>query len=275
MSYSAVEKISSRTKIEFPKQVKFINAFAHTSEAGKKGGQIIIRKYGKVPGSEKFRKEQWQKWWEKKGKFTTNLPNKARSILKPKESKELAEFIGIMMGDGGMTRYQCKITLNKNDDKEYAHYVKKMIERLFKKVPSMHERESVLLLEISSTELVAYMQSLGLHIGNKLKQGLDIPEWVKNNEVFSRACIRGIFDTDGCVVTHTYMSKGHMYSYKKLTFTSASPKLLTSIAHVLSESGFTPRVRPRDVWLDSKKDVSRYFKIVDSSNPKHLNRLHS
>jgi len=45
---------------------------------------------------------------------------------------------------------------------------------------------------------------IGLVLGNKVKQQIDIPEWIKSNNNFSLACVRGIIDTDGCFYTNSH-----------------------------------------------------------------------
>jgi|CXWL01.1.fsa_nt_gi transcriptional regulator with XRE-family HTH domain len=277
ISLTALRKICRETKTSLPRPLQIVSAFAHTSDAGKKGGAATMKKYGKVPGTERYRKEQWEKWWSAEGKFKkTDFPNTAKSILKPKPSKELAEFIGIMMGDGGISNYQCTVSLHSVDDEAYARYVVQKIKDLFGVSPSIYTptKARVRVIVVSRVELVKYLHELGLPIGNKVRQRLDIPIWIKKHWYFARMCVRGLVDTDGSVFTHTYKSKGRSYSYKKLSFTSASPELVRSVAHILYEFGMSPRVSGRDVRLDSIKDMTRYFEVIGSNNPKHLKRWH-
>lgn len=66
----------------------------------------------------------------------------AREIFCPQKNEELAEFVGIMLGDGGITKRQVIVTLNPKTDKAYSIFVKKLMERLFKIKPSMfYEKE--------------------------------------------------------------------------------------------------------------------------------------
>jgi len=45
-------------------------------------------------------------------------------IDKPERSSNLAEFIGIILGDGGITERQVTVTLHKHDDKDFCFYVR-------------------------------------------------------------------------------------------------------------------------------------------------------
>src|SRR5665811_87527 len=55
-----------------------------------------------------------------------------KTIRTPKPSREFAEFIGIMLGDGGINNpWQANITMNSVADAKYAIYVEKLIQKLF------------------------------------------------------------------------------------------------------------------------------------------------
>ena len=112
-------------------------------------------------------------------------------------------------------------------------------------------------------------------MGNKVVHQVDIPEWIKNNKAFSRECIRGLFDTDGCFFVHNYVSKGRKYSYLKIAFTSASLPLLSSVAKTLINFGFNVRITKnhKDVRIEDSKYVLKYIREIGSHNQKHLDKI--
>ncbi|MDP2665234.1 MAG: LAGLIDADG family homing endonuclease, partial [bacterium] len=213
-------------------------------------------------------------WWESIGKFEKNPIFETKTIYKPRRGIELAEFVGIMMGDGGISKYQVAITLHHIDDLEYASFVVNLIKKLFRVTPSVYHspKDSINDIVVSRKELVQYLHKLGLPIGNKVKQQFDIPKWIKRNRKFSIACVRGLVDTDGSIFTHRYRVKGKWYAYKKLSFTSASEPLRESVHSLLQKFGFHSRKTNDDVRLDSIKDMEQYFSSIGSHNPKHLRR---
>lgn len=277
MPLTAVHALARQANVPIPKNIRIRDAYAHTAAAGKKGAAAVMEKYGRVPGEEKHRKERWRLWWESKGKFIKNPILEPRTIHKPKRSVELAEFIGIMMGDGGISKYQISVTLHHIDDLEYASFVADLIKKLFKISPSIYHspQHSVNDIVVSRKELVEHLHELGLPIGNKVKQQFDIPEWIKNNRTFSTACLRGLVDTDGSVFTHRYRVKGTQYAYKKLSFSSASTPLLQSVHAILRKLGIHSKLRERDIRVESVTDMKQYFSIIGSHNPKHLRRYGS
>lgn len=106
MRLDCLYALCKSARINVPRNFVMRDTYAHASRAGMKGWHAIVKKYGRVPVDEPHRKHQWQKWWQKIGQFRKQ-PTQfyAKSIYKPAKSVELAEFIGTMMGDGGMHKY--------------------------------------------------------------------------------------------------------------------------------------------------------------------------
>lgn len=277
MPLAAVHALVKRTHVLIPNDFHIQDKYAHASRAGKMGNVAVTALYGGIPRDESYRKERWREWWRKEGKNQTNPILQSKPIKKPKKSATLAEFIGIVMGDGGISRYQVVITLHHVDDLEYSVFVAHLIKRLFGISPAVYHsvKNSVNDVTVSRVELVKYLHELGLPIGNKIKQGLDIPSWIIENPTFAIACVRGLVDTDGSVFTHRYKSKGTWYTYKKLSFTSMSPSLRESVYTILLKLKLHPRKTGPDIRLDSIADMRRYFKLVGTHNPKHLKRYRS
>lgn len=273
---SAAEKLSKKAHIPLPKNSISKDPFWYAKKGAQKGGLAVYKKYGRVGGSPEHRKAKWQEWWDKEGKFKEMPVFEKLSIHEPEESETLAEFVGIVLGDGGITERQVTITLHHEDDKEYGDFVQKMIMELFGVQPSIYHstKYSVNNYVVSRSKLVEFcVQKLGLHIGHKIRQQVDMPEWIKKNKAFQRACVRGLVDTDGSVFTHRYKVGGKQYSYKKIDYTSLSRPLLKSAYEVLKRNGIHARPhRGKSLRIDSIEDMKKYFQIIGTHNPKHLKR---
>jgi hypothetical protein len=205
-------------------------------------------------------------------------PNKSHrsTFLTPSFSIELAEFCGILLGDGGIYKYQTKITLHADEEKEYGKYVHSLIYNLFGISAGIQNRNNLHAIDIVISRIGIgefLTQTCGLKSGNKIVHQIDIPSWIRANSQYLQACIRGLIDTDGSIFTHKYISRGKEYSYKKLSFTSASKPLLYSVRDEFIQKGLSARIGSnKDVRLDSKADMALYFDIFGSNNPKHLKR---
>jgi len=271
MDLKALRKLCLKTNIPLPFNIELKNRYWYVHLGASTGGKIVWAKYGRIGDPEK-RKKKWYEWWKTKGRFMGLFVTKP--IKKPRKSKELAEFAGIMIGDGGITKNQVTITLHYKDDREYGEFVIALIKNLFNVPVGTSRYQSAMKYNISRTKLVRFcVEKLGLKQGNKIKQKVDIAAGVKQNKLYSITCVRGLIDTDGCIFTHCYKVNGKWYSYKKLAFTSYSKPLRQSVFNILKNNGLNPRLAAnRDVRLDSIKDMNRYFQIIGSHNPKHLKR---
>ena len=275
MSLEAAKILSTKSETKLPENIEIMDQFWYTENGGSAGGVAVYKKYGRVGGDPIIRKRRWQEWWENIGKFKKQSILEARPIKKPGASKYLAEYAGILMGDGGLTQYQSLITLNCVDDLEYSKFVVKLIEKLFKISPSVVFRKNsrVLTIRLSRVNHVKFLVSIGIVIGNKIGQQIDIPVWIRNNMEYAKACVRGLVDTDGCLVIHRYKSNNKLYTYKKVDFTSRSKPLLNAVSNILSELHIKHGVRRgSQIRIEARKDVETYFKLIGSHNPKHLNR---
>lgn len=201
--------------------------------------------------------------------------NSAKKVVLPKYSEELAEFIGIMLGDGGVTRDQISVTLGYSTDKKYIPYIRRLILRLFRIKTSIYRSQSKDFVRIraSGVNLVRNLLNLGLIQGNKIKQQFDIPLWIQEKESYIRACIRGMIDTDGCVHRKVRReSNGIEYRSVGITFCSASKPLQISFIKLFNTLGFKVAISGRTIYLCGREQIERYVKEIGFSNPKHLGR---
>lgn len=277
MPFPAVKKLAHKAKISIPKNIEIKDPFWYALQGSSVGGVALYEKYGRVGGDPEYRKMRWREWWDREGKYAKHsIIGISKPIKIPKYSEKLAEFVGIILGDGGISENQVSITLNAVDDCEYGDFVIEMIKRLFGVKPSIYKKRGCNAnnIVISRKELVRFCsERLGLKIGNKVKQQVDIPRWIIKDKKFKIACLRGLMDTDGSIFTHNYKVGGKVYSYKKISFTNLSQPLRMSVYGIMKEIGLNPRLaQNKDVRLDSQEDVKKYFKSVYSHNLKHLKR---
>jgi len=280
LPYVVVKKMCKQLGLAEPKNIEIREPFWSTQKAGRVAGKVVFEKYGVIGGDQEYRKKKWREWWDKEGKYKSTIPNTPKAITKPAFSEQLAEFVGIVLGDGGISRRQVVITLHHEDDKDYGEYVSNLIKELFDVPVSRYHRKknSTNNYVISRCELVKFCtDELGLNIGSKVRQQVDIPEWIKGNKKYSVACLRGLFDTDGCIFNETHRINGRIYSYPRFTIVNHSLPMTATLYNILEELGFNPKFRKdnRKVQLEKKDEIIRYFKEIESRNQKHLKRFES
>jgi hypothetical protein len=278
MDLKSIRKLSRITRVPLSQNIKLKDQYWYAKKGAPLGGKAVVKKYGSVGGDAKYRRKKWFEWWEKSGRFNKNhnLVTQPKPINRPIKSKDLAEFCGIMLGDGGMSEYQLTITLHHIDDKDYSKFVIKLIQKLFKLNPSIYHNieNSVNDIVVSRINLIKFLQSLGLVVGDKIKQQINIPKWIQQDKKFLIACIRGLFDTDGSVVNHRYNVNNKIYLYKKIDFTSRSFRLIKTVHNSLRQFGINNRIRKNNqsIKIENTIDVKKYFKLISSHNPKHLKK---
>ena len=205
--------------------------------------------------------------------YTLKHPEKShrKQVTLPKYSENLAEFFGIMMGDGGINNlWQANITLNSIKDALYAKYVAKLCNNLFHIVPAIRKRKTknALVLSLASTSIVDFLVTNGLVRGNKLKNGLRIPDWILKNSLYKKSCIRGLIDTDGCMFVHVHKVKGKIYRNIGLCFTNYSSEFIFQVADIFAEFRIMPHITKRglDIYLYQEDAVLKYLEVFGTSN---------
>lgn len=277
MSLPALKKMCQRAKITLPKNIKIKNPFWYTSNGSFAGGIAVYKKYGCIGGDSKYRKKKWYEWWEKKGKFRKHpFINVCLPINIPKRSSELAEFVGIILGDGCISQRQISITLHKSDDWDFSMYVRNLMKQLFLVSPSLYERkrENVINIVISRSELVKFFHEMGLPTGSKVKHQTDIPLWIKKSDQFTKFCLKGLFDTDGCFYIDKHLYKGKAYYNSGMNFTNRSLPILSFFKESLKKFRFHPTQKTKfSVFLRKEEEIVKYFETIGTANKKHYKKF--
>lgn len=202
--------------------------------------------------------------------FYRNLGCKVRNNIKtPEKSEKLAEFIGVVLGDGGLTKYQLKITLNSEADMEYAVYICDLVSELFSLAVHSYFRagEKSNTLCISGIGLTEFLLQNGLRLGDKVRNQVDVPDWIKRDKNYSRFCLRGLIDTDGCIFLRKDSLGNEKYQYINLYFSNLSQPLRKFAFDTLKEFEFNPKYYGnKHVRLYSQKETYRYLNVIGSSN---------
>jgi hypothetical protein len=199
-----------------------------------------------------------------------------KEIKYPPRSSELAELIGIILGDGGLSgNHQLVISFNNKTDKKYSAFLGKILTRLFSISYYVHPRKNCNGADIivSSSNLIDFLLKQGLNVGNKVKNQVDVPGWICDKATYQKACVRGLIDTDGSFYCHRYNSNGKDYNYLKLCFTNRSKPLLNSVFRILKKFGFEAYLHGDQVFIYSKLGIKKYFEKIGTHNPKHLNKI--
>ncbi len=272
ISQQALTLLQKISGVACPTILEVLPDYWSTSKAGRVGSRRRAERYGN-PGTAEGRRRGGFISYEKlraSGALTGFQLRKA--IVRPKRSSSLAEFIGIVLGDGGITDHQVTITLNAVTDREYADLVVRLFGQLLGLTPSRRTRENACVIVVSRVELVEFLQSHGVVQGNKVRHQVDVPSWILEDPRHVKACLRGLMDTDGSVYLSHHTVGEAKYKHVCMCFTNYSKPLVASVHRMLSDLGYHPTRARNRVFLYRQQDIHRYFKEVGTQNPKHLKR---
>ena len=119
------------------------------------------------------------------------------------ESEDLAELTGVLLGDGNISKdhHTISITLNQIEEPNYVNYIKNLIKSTLNQEPSVVDlpNNKAIQLRIYNTGIIKGLLSKGLKSGNKVKNQVGVPLWIKKNHRFIIPCLKGLIDTDGSI----------------------------------------------------------------------------
>lgn len=200
-------------------------------------------------------------------------------IFPHKMSTELAELVGIHMGDGSLYKdkkgnYTITFTGNSNE-KDYMEYIDNLFFNCFgvtMKMTTYPKTNSIQLRLRSKTIFYFLKNNLALCEGPKNK--LIIPDYIKVKRCYLKCFLRGLFDTDGCITVQN-MGK---YKYPIVKITTKHNSLAQDILNSLSRLNIPCYLTKKNLSVVydvsiRNKNVSDFFKKIGSRNYKNIKKL--
>ncbi|MAG52866.1 MAG: hypothetical protein CMH62_02790 [Nanoarchaeota archaeon] len=224
-------------------------------------------------------------WGQIKGGL--NSTGNTKEIKIPKKDEKLAEFIGIVLGDGNINSFKkgkkirtycVRIAGDSRHDRTYlTSYVKKLSSDLFNLEPRFHYSNGAncMYLSLYSLRLVEYFSEMKLLPGNKITNQTTIPKWIWKKDSYLAACVRGLYDTDGSVyellphwpgLFQVYFSNRNSTLLKDVR--KALLKLGINISKISLQKGVTPRI-----YITKKSEIKKFKETIGFKNDRHLKKI--
>lgn len=201
-----------------------------------------------------------------------NLNNKNQVRVPCQKSVGLAELFGILLGDGSVTKYFSKIYLNRRADRDYVPFVKKLAQKIFKGASvtcRTRPGNGTAEIQISARAACDYLKSIGFDAKKRT-----IPSWIAQNQAYTKATIRGLFDTEGSVGIKYFRGKNGNYVYKQLAVTNKNQGILNFISKNLLALGFKPTMNSnKNIYISNLRDIGRFVREIGLHNPKLINKI--
>jgi len=206
------------------------------------------------------------------------------NLKKIKNMEKLAEFAGILLGDGslclkderGNTNNRLKITFNTKDDAEYILYVKNLIKSLFNINPVIKKRQ----YEDNTTDIFVFNKEIILFLINEIGLKLS-PKWDRAvipkkflADGLELYVLQGYFDTDGSLVT----TNNNGTIYPRLEMKVCPSPMQYQFIDILKKYDFRfgsynigkGKVR---VQLNGKAQLKKWIDLINFSNEKHTKKI--
>lgn len=156
-----------------------------------------------------------------------------------KQKEKLAYLVGVALGDGNLSnpngrairlRISCFSGYPKIAD-EIMQAIRILLPQ--NKISIVKKQGRCFDISVYSNKLEEWMPwEVGK--GSKIKQNAHVPDWILENPKFSKACLCGLIQTDGCI----YVDRG----YQMVNFTNNIEELWLDVRKMIENLGFKPNV---------------------------------
>ncbi|MBT4376033.1 hypothetical protein HOD29_01520 [archaeon] len=200
-------------------------------------------------------------------------------------SKLIAEFIGIMLGDGNLGIYKSivkgkikkqhriRISLDSRNER-YTDYVSKLLEEIFDQKPKRYYKKKENAVDLGLFRKGHYfrvIEEFGLSNSPKWNR-MEIPKRYFK-EKFYPPILKGLFDTDGCL--SLFNNNGVIYPRIEIKICPSPAQ--NQFIKIVKNLGF--RFTVQDIGkekirirISGMKELEKWFEIVGSSNPTHIEK---
>ncbi|MGA3020452.1 MAG: hypothetical protein ABSD68_00685 [Candidatus Micrarchaeales archaeon] len=193
--------------------------------------------------------------------------NKLKSSI---TSLEFSEFIGILLGDGNITEKGIRITLEYPYEIPYADYISNLINKVSGIRPKIYlYKEKEVRVIFNSTDFVKILSSMHLFPGDKVRNNVGIPKFIKANKQMLTVCLRGLIDTDG-----GFFAKDSKHKRILMEFKSKATKLRSDFKEGMEALGFsTSKSSKIGVRVQDQNDIKKLILTIGTRNPKIKEKL--
>ncbi|MBL7054908.1 hypothetical protein ISS05_04075 [Candidatus Woesearchaeota archaeon] len=207
-----------------------------------------------------------------------------------KITPEIAEMCGIITGDGHLCRYispkrtdyKIEISGDKKEEIAYFEYVSSLFDKIFNKPLKLIIEEEYSRLYTHSKEILEFFEKIGLIVGKKSDRAF-IPNTLLHDKKLSLYFLRGLADTDFCVMFKKGNRKTH--SYPKIVAEFASKRIIEDIQKILDRINITyykQKVRKTNSFgqfthyrleINGKNNLNKWINLIGFSNPKQTTKI--
>jgi DNA-binding transcriptional regulator WhiA len=194
----------------------------------------------------------WRKQMKAEGKMRVSYPAL-------KKDGDLAELIGVILGDGHIRKFprteELSIFSHSEDTGFVARY-SKLIERIFDKKPATtrHSGGNCTRIRIYQKHI---QERLGIPYSPRGPLSIRVPKWIFQDKMYIVRYLRGLYEAEGCHCVHAPTG-----TYK-LFFSNRNASMLKNVYRLVRKLGFHPHKSLYQVQVSRKEEVVRLIKLLE------------
>ncbi len=170
----------------------------------------------------------------------------------------LAEFIGVVLGDGHIQQFPRTERLIIVGDARKMDFINRyaaITKVLFRKTPMIGKVAASNAVRISIYQKFI-SERLGIPSGNRKNFPYRMPEWIRARRAYTIRFLRGLYEAEGYLCVHLPTCT-HNFG-----FSNFNQHLLGIVARALRELEFHPEIRHNAIRVRRKSEVERLRKLL-------------
>lgn len=174
------------------------------------------------------------------------------------KSEDLAEFIGVILGDGNISsflRTERLIIVGNTNNMGFIKHYNNLTFKIFNKKPTISKIKDTNAIRISLYQKFI-AKRLGIPTGNRYKYQFILPKWISKKRVYMIKLLKGLFEAEGSLSIH---KKTYTYNFQ---FKNINQSLLRTVTNGLIYLGYNPEVRIDSIRLRKRKEVDSFKNLI-------------
>lgn len=239
-----------------PRFIKWKNSLKKRNVSWNKGytkethsGLLKLSQTMKKKKTDNFKK--WREKMKRLGKVKSKYPSLPKN-------EELAELIGLVLGDGNLFRHERVERLTISFNTKYPKIISRaryLIKIIFQKKPAEDQNKTKTYARMWIYEKYI-SKRLEIPCGAKKNYKLKIPDWIWKSENLLKACLIGLYNAEGSYSVHK-PSDAHIFQFSNL-----NKFLLQDVHRALKMLKYNPNIRKIRVNLRRKAEIKRLLKQI-------------
>lgn len=205
----------------------------------------------KLSGVDNFAK--WREKMRASGKLISKYP-------KLKKDGDLAELIGVVLGDGHLSKFprteELTIFSNANNPSFVKRYAR-LMQKMFRKKPYVAKVTwgNCIRIRIYQKNI---QKRLGVPFSPRAEKKIKVPRWILGNKQYIVRYLRGLYEAEGSHCIHLPTSTF------KFFFSNKNETMLRNVFRLMKKLGFHPHRSESNhaIQISRKSEVEKAIKLL-------------